>query len=290
MNNKNRISWSQFKQWRVCPHRWKLNYIDGLRKFDRNIYTMFGSAMHTVVQEYLRVMYAETIKSADSLDLNLMLRKELKKLFIEAQKEMGKNICTLEDMTEFYLDGVEILDYLKKKRALFFSKQGYELSGIELKLEYDLDNNVQYLGYIDLIIKDMIHNRIKIYDIKTSTKGWNKWQKADKTSTDQLLLYKKMYADQHNFPIDNIDIEFFVLKRKLYENVDFPQRRVQKVIPASGRISMSKLEKDFNTFISECFKKDGEYNTVNTYRKEPSANNCRFCEFRNDNTLCDRRV
>ena len=34
-----RISYSQFSQWVQCPHKWKLQYIDGHRQFKGNIYT-----------------------------------------------------------------------------------------------------------------------------------------------------------------------------------------------------------------------------------------------------------
>lgn len=290
MNDKLKVSYTQFKQWRICPWRWKLNYIDKLREFDQNIYTIFGSAIHHVIQEYLRTLFNETIAIADEMDLNLMLQEKLKELFLEAKKEMGKEICTLNDITEFYLDGVEILDFLKKKRADYFSKKGYELAGIELKLEKSMGKNIEFIGYIDLIIKDVIHNKIKIYDLKTSTRGWSAYQKKDKFSTDQLLLYKKIYSEKYGYPLDKIDIEFFILKRKLYENCDFPQRRVQKVVPASGSVSMNRLVTEFEKFISECFTDTGKYNLSNTYEKLSTPNNCRFCEFRTDKSLCDKGI
>ena len=90
-------------------------------------------------------------------------------------------------MTEFYNDGLKIIDFFKKKRGMYFSKKGYELLGIETP-NYDLPNNLKFKGFIDLIIKDNIRNRIKIIDIKTSSWGWNSG--LDKNKTDQLLLYK----------------------------------------------------------------------------------------------------
>ena len=48
-----------------CPHKWKLNYIDNLRQFGGNIHTIFGSAMHEVLQKYLEIMYYDTVKTAD---------------------------------------------------------------------------------------------------------------------------------------------------------------------------------------------------------------------------------
>ena len=169
----------------------------------------------------------------------------------------GEEFCTKDEMTEFYNDGLRILEFFKRKRGDYFSKKGYELLGIETALNYDLPNNLKFKGFIDLIIKDNIRNRIKIIDIKTSSWGWNKYTKADKNKTDQLLLYKSFYAKQFDMPLDRIDVEYFIVKRKLYENTDFPQKRVQKFVPANGKPSINKVIKRLQHFMEECYDKEG---------------------------------
>ena len=171
---------------------------------------------------------------------------------------------------------------------MYFSKKGYELVGIEVPIDYDLPNKIKFVGYIDVLIYDTVRDKYKIIDIKTSTMGWNKWAKADKTKTDQLLLYKQFYGAQHDIPLDKIDIEYFIVKRKLYEKVDFPQRRVQTFVPASGKPSINKVTNNIKSFIDECFV-DGKYNQEHIYRKEASKKNCRFCEF-NQTEYCDAGV
>ena len=89
--------------------------------------------------------------------------------------------------------------------------------------------------------------------------------------------------------MDKIEVEYFIVKRKLYENVDFPQRRVQKFVPANGKPSINQVVKRLDEFMSESFKSDGEYNTEHIYRKEPSKKNCRFCDF-NQTEFCDAGV
>ena len=284
------VSWSQFKQWRSCPYQWKLNYVDKLSTFTDNIYTMFGKSIHTVIQTYVKTLYMDTIKAADALDLNKMLETEMRSNFLKVKKKTGEQLCTLDEMVEFYSDGVQILDELKKRRAMYFTKKGYELVGIELKLNLGLPKNINFVGYIDLIIKDTIHNRIKIYDLKTSTKSWNKWKKADKNTTDQLLLYKTYYSIQYEFPLDRIDVEFFILKRQLYEGLEYPQKRIQLFSPANGKISLKKVNDGVAQFVTECFTEDGEYNLENNFKKLASPNNCRFCEFRTDKSLCDKGI
>ena len=284
-----KISYSQYSQWAVCPHKWKLNYIDELRTFKGNIHTLFGSAMHDVLQTYLTVMYNDTIKMADALPLASMLLHRMKKYYKEIVEDLhGEEVSSQEEMQEFYEHGLAIIEWFVKKRGMYFSKKGYELVGIEVPIEYDLPNKIKFVGYIDVLMYDTVRERYKIIDIKTSTMGWNKWAKADKTKTDQLLLYKQFYGAQHDIPLDKIDVEYFIVKRKLYDKVDWPQRRVQTFTPANGTPSINKVTNNIQSFIDECFI-DGKYNKEHIYRKEASKKNCRFCEF-NQTEYCDAGV
>ena len=281
-----RVSYSQYNQWVTCPYKWKLNYIDKLGVWTDSIHTLFGTSMHEVLQTYLTVMYNDTIKMADALPLDEMLLHRMKKNYNEImEKNGGEVFCEREDMEEFYSHGLTILDWFKKKRNMYFSKKGYELVGIEVPIDFELPNKIKFGGYIDVLLYDVRMDRYKIIDIKTSTMGWNKWAKADKKKTDQLLLYKYFYGIQHDIPVDKIDVEYFIVKRKLYEKVDFPQRRVQTFSPASGKPSINKLMNNLNQFIDESFI-DGEYNLQHNYIKQPSKKNCRFCEF-NQTEHCD---
>jgi|TARA_Y100000310_G_scaffold90722_1_gene88021 hypothetical protein len=274
----NRISYSQVSLYNNCPRHWKLRYIDKISKTEQNIHLIFGTAMHEVLQHYLNVMYKETIKNANELDLDRMLMNKLKTLFIKAKEEDGKEPCTKKDITEFYVDGITILDWFKKHRGSYFSKKGYKLIGCEIPIEYGLVKELTMVGYLDVVIHDELRDVIKICDIKTSTMGWNKWMKRDENKTQQLLLYKQFYSKQYNHPIDKIEVEYFIVKRKLYENVDFPQKRVQKFIPASGTVSMNKVANRLNTFIDTAFNEDGSY-TDKELLPTPSKKTCRFCEF-----------
>ena len=274
-----RISYSQLSMFSECPERWKLNYVDKLRVFESNIYLIFGTAMHEVLQEYLEVMYFDSVKNADKLKLEQRLHDKLIEGFKKAKEQDEKEPCTLEELKEFFQDGCDILDFVKKRRADYFSKRGYKLIGCEVPIDVDLRKNVKMIGYLDLVILDEYHNTLKIYDIKTSTMGWNKWMKKDENKTQQLLLYKQFYSKQYNHPIDKIEVEYFIVKRKLWEKAMFPQKRVQKFSPASGKPSMNKVAKRLNTFLDLAFDDDGEYNIENII-PTPSKKACKWCEFR----------
>tara|TARA_B100000073_G_C23680341_1_gene552275 strand:+ start:92 stop:949 length:858 start_codon:yes stop_codon:yes gene_type:complete len=274
-----RISYSQLSMFNECPQRWKLNYVDKLSISESNIYLVFGTAMHEVIQTYLDIMYNNSVKNAEKLDLNKMLFDNMCSEFIKAKEQDGKVPCTKEELSEFLQDGVEILDFIKTRRNQYFQKRDYELIGCEVPIELKLKKNVGFIGYLDLVILHKPTNTLKIIDIKTSTRGWNKYQKADKNKTQQLLLYKQFYAEQYNHPIENIEIEYFIVKRKLWENTDFPQKRVQKFVPASGKPSMNKVLKGLDLFLEVAFDDDGKYNTDKIFAL-PSKKACKWCEFR----------
>ena len=134
----NRISYSQISMYGDCPLRWKLNYVDKLRVSESNIHLIFGTAMHEVIQTWLEVMYNDSAKNADLLPLEEMLKDKLIEQFKIAEQEDGKPPCTKQEIQEFFEDGVEILDFFKKRRGDYFQKRNYELIGCEVPIEYDI--------------------------------------------------------------------------------------------------------------------------------------------------------
>jgi predicted RecB family endonuclease len=50
--------------------------------------------------------------------------------------------------------------------------------------------------------------------------GWNKYQKADKMKAAQLVAYKSYFSRQYGVPVDNIEVEFFIVKAKVGRRVN----------------------------------------------------------------------
>ena len=291
MATGNKISYSQYTQYANCPRQWKLNYVDKLSVYTQSIHTLFGSAFHETLQSYLTIMYEESAVAANKEDWHEILRKMMAKEYRKACA-MGQDpkFTNAEEMGEFYEHGILILDYVLSKRGVYFQKKNHELVGVEVPLlvPMDVNSNVKFRGYIDLIIKDTRDNTYKIIDIKTSTMGWNKYQKADKTKTAQLVLYKSYYAKQFNVPLENIRVEYFIVKRMLYENMDFPQKRVQIFNPAAGKPTMNNINNSVDEFVRNAFNEDGSHNTNREYIAVKGKNNknCKYCDFKNKPELC----
>ena len=159
------ISYSQYSMYAQCPRRWKLNYVDNLRKFNQSIHTLFGSAFHETLQGYLTVMYEGSVKEADSLKLGEILKGAMAKEYRKAMA-MGQEsgFTNKTEMREFFFDGVAILEYFLKKRGVYFSKKNTKLIGIETKLSLPLESNKNILfnGFIDIVMQDTNTGRYKI--------------------------------------------------------------------------------------------------------------------------------
>ena len=273
-----KISYSQFSMWDKCPYTWKANYVDKAETFKGNIYTLFGSALHETIQAYLVCFYERTIKEADALPLNDILLYRMKESYKQSKEQHGDDFeVTKEDMAEFYQDGVNIIEEFLKRKTSYFSKKNTELVGIEMNLNYDLPKDMRFVGYMDVVLHEKKTGRMRIIDIKTATMGWNKYMKADKNKTNQLLLYKHFMAKQLEISEDKIDVEYLILKRRLYENIIYPQKRIQSFSPASGKPSVNKVIKRLQEFIDECYDDKGKI-ISHDYEKCEKHKKCRSCK------------
>lgn len=280
------VSFSQFSQYSTCKHQWALNYVHSLQEYSPSIHTVFGTAFHETVQSWLQVLYNKTIKKAEELDLDQILLEQMRSVY---KKEKGninnKDFTTADEMKEFYQDGRAILKHLASKRGLYFSKKGVYLAGIEVPLVVELRENVYFKGFIDIVLYDQDLDKFTLIDLKTSTRGWNSYQKKDEIKTSQLLLYKHFFSQTFEVPLSNIDVEFMVVRRKLNEDLEFVPKRVQRVSPASGKIKMGKITSLLNEFVQNVFDEQGSY-IDKAYTPNPSKSTCMFCPFKKNKNLC----
>jgi len=283
---KKRVSFSQYSTFLKCPHKWYLDYVKNLRVKDDNINTTFGTAIHHAFQTYLTSLYKEGVGIADSLDV--------KKLFLDKFNEEIKKVKDVneEEFTDFIFDGNDIIYTFCKSanRLKYFPTKDYELVGIEIPLEIPIKNNVEFVGFIDIVLKERDKEYYRIIDFKTSSNGWNSYMKEDVSKLAQLHLYKSVYSKKFNVPLNNIEVEFFIVKRKLYENASFPQSRIQVFKPSAGPTIIKESIKSFVEFLDYGFTQEGNYNEVNEYIKVPgkAKKNCKYCIHHKTN--CDGKA
>jgi len=294
------ISYSQMSIFRGCPHRWKLQYKDKIKRFTSSIHTVFGTAIHEVMQHYLDVAYDKSFAVADrEMDMEEFFQEKfIGEYRNQYKKNKDQHFSSAEEMREFFDDGMGILNWFKKKRSRYFSKRGWHLVGCEIPLVIapnKMYNNILYAGFLDVVMYHEETETFKIIDIKTSTRGWRDQDKKNEDKQYQLLLYKQYFSEQYGIPLDKIEIEFFIVKRKVMdwddEKIMSPHQayRVQQFSPPSGKIKLGRAKKAINNFINECFNSNGDIKDIE-YPKSVSKWNCMFCPYKEDKENCGEGI
>ena len=283
------VSYSQYSMWRRCPHQWELAYLKGLAAYTASIYTIFGTAVHETMQHYLQVMYEQSAAAADREDIIALFNERFKSTYKSEFEKTKQHFSNPDEMREFYEDGINILEWFKKHRSQFFTTRNVVLLGIEMPLMVGLSKNLFLKGYIDFVLYDKDLDKVYIYDIKTSRSGWNDKAKKDDIKLAQILLYKEYFAKQYNIDIDKIEVEFFILKRKIWENDSFTIPYISSFKPPSGKIKRKQAADKFNMFLTECFDNEGKMINKD-HPKIVSKESCTYCPFNNNKELCDKNV
>jgi len=205
----NHISYSELKNWKECPFKHKIIYIDGIKGFKGNEYTAFGTAIHDVCENILLHPESESecrmyfdLKFIDQLKLLKEQDISLNKEMIMAMKQQGSDLSVLA------------LPAIKN------SFKEYEVFSTEEKIYEDIEgyeNKYKFKGYIDLVLKTS-DGKYHIIDWKSCSWGWNFKKKSDPMITYQLTFYKHYFAKKHNIDPSNIETHFALLKRTAKKN------------------------------------------------------------------------
>lgn len=274
------ISYSQLSMFTECPKKWSLQYREGHKQFTSTIHTVFGSALHEVLQHYLDVMYEKSGAEADRINTYDMFEEKLREEYTtQYKKNKNQHFSNPQELRQFFDEGIEIIRDFSKNKSKYFSKRGWWLVGCEVPIQVipnPLKPNVIYNGFLDVVMYHEPTDTFKIIDIKTSRQGWNNKVKKDELKQFQLILYKKFFSELFGVDPKKIEIEYFIVKRQLYEHEDFVIKRIQTFSPPSGKIKQKRAGDVLQTFITEAFTKEG-YKEVEHQPKE--NNNCKWCPF-----------
>lgn len=288
------VSYSQYSTYSSCPKRWALRYIDKEKEASESISFVYGTVMHNILQLFIKTMFTETLKKANQLDVNQLLFDGLREEYLERVKVNGSHFSSATELSAHYTYGCEILQYFKKHRAKYFSTKNTKLIGIELPIStsaFSTHPNTRLECHLDLVLYNTVIDKYSIIDFKTSKRGWNDWAKKDKFKTNQLVLYKKYFCELYNIDINKVDVQYFILKSEIDENSLWPQKRIQEFSPSHGKVSINSVYKDFEKFVTTCFKPSGEYNTDIQYPAlaKKAGYNCVFCPYVDREDLCPKQ-
>jgi len=202
------ISFSALKLWNECPYKYKLNYIDKIKSFEGNLYTAFGSAMHTVCE---KTLLKEWKQSEAPKNFKNEFFNEVEILPENVKQDMSSKM--FEDMID---QGVELAPLAIPFLNKFF--EDYKITSSEEQLYEPIEGEeIKFKGFIDLALKTS-DGKYHIIDWKTCSWGWDFKRKSDPMTTYQLTLYKYFFCIKHGIDPKNVETYFALLKRTAKKN------------------------------------------------------------------------
>ena len=209
------ISYSEWKNWHICPHYHKLTYIDKVTQFEGNIFTAFGKALHTVCEYTLTS--PEKYRKAGAIEalVKEQFLKELKALPEDEQQRAKRDF----KLKEWLVSGLEIVPDLYRCLTEKFGKLGedWEVLKAEEQLYVPIteftEAEKKFKGFIDLVVYSKRDEKIHLIDWKTCSWGWRREKKSDTILAYQLVFYKHFYARKYEVDPKDVDCHFVLLKR-----------------------------------------------------------------------------
>jgi RecB family exonuclease len=193
------ISFSALKIWSECAYKYKLNYLDGKKKFLGNEYTVFGTALHEACE---RKVLDPSVNEVEVFQNKFA--EELKNLSAEVIIEQ-KTIATMKAQGEMLAPLV--LDALKQ----YFGNYTVVAAEQELLLNIP-DTSFDFKGYVDLILQTD-DGKYHVIDWKSCSWGWGADKRNDAMINYQLTLYKHFFGTLKGIDPKNIETHFALLKR-----------------------------------------------------------------------------
>ena len=89
------ISYSQYAMWASCPYKWYLTYVEKKQPYQASIHTVFGTAMHETMQDYITVMYNESGTAADKINLEELFTERFRAIYSQEYEKTKEHFESL---------------------------------------------------------------------------------------------------------------------------------------------------------------------------------------------------
>jgi putative RecB family exonuclease len=251
LTGRDYISWSALSTFRTCPLKYKFRYIDGLPEESVSSALIFGTGIHTAVEQHYQAQLAGDPKP----DLDALLFA-YRSAWLPHDPEAIQFGSTETRASLDALAARMLTAFLNSPSA---SVQGRVL-GVEEEIRGMLVEGVPDLyGRVDLLTEDS--DSLVITDIKTSRGKWSQEQVED--SGEQLLLYSHLASEIA--PGKKIATRFLVLTKTKEPVVE---EHVREVEPAAVNRTLAGVERVWRAIESGVFY------------PAPSTMNCSGCGYR----------
>lgn len=165
-------SFSRLNSFYNCPYEWKLHYIECLEP-EHGFFDEYGSFMHKILEKYAK-------GELSLFELNKYYEENFND---EIPHDAPPN--NYVDLRQSYYD--KGLEYLNNIDLLL---DEYKILGVEKKVEFQIGGK-DFVGYIDLLVREKKTNRIIIIDHKSSSIKILKNGNISKTDQEHFKAFKR---------------------------------------------------------------------------------------------------
>ena len=251
LTGRDYVSWSALSTFRTCPLKYKFRYIDGLPEESVSAALIFGTGIHTAVEQHFQALLA-----GDTQPDVERLMFAYRSAWLPHDPDVIQFGSTETRGSLDALAARMLTAFLASPAA---SVQGRVL-GVEEEIRGMLVKGVPDLyGRVDLLTED--DDRLVVTDIKTSRGRWSQDQVED--SGEQLLLYSHLASEIS--PGKKIATRIMVLTKTKEPVVE---EHVREVEPAAVKRTLAGVERVWRAIESGVFY------------PAPSTMNCASCGYR----------
>jgi putative RecB family exonuclease len=251
LTGRDYVSWSALSTFRTCPLKYKFRYIDGLPEESVSSALVFGTGIHTAVEQH----YQAILSGDPKPDLDALL-------FAYRSAWLPHDPDAIQfgsSETRASLDALAA-----RMLTAFLSSPAASVSGRVLGVEEEIRGMLvegvpDLYGRVDLLTEDA--DRLTITDIKTSRGKWSAEQVED--SGEQLLLYSHLASEIS--PGKKIATRFLVLTKTKEPVVE---EHVREVEPGAVKRTLASVDRVWKAIESGVFY------------PAPSTMNCSGCGYR----------
>ena len=236
LTGRDYISWSALSTFRTCPLKYRFRYIDGLPEESVSSALVFGTGIHTAVEQH----YQSILSGDPKPDLDALLFA-YRSAWLPHDPDAIQFGSTETRASLDALASRMLTAFLNSPTA---SVQGRVL-GVEEEIRGMLVEGVPDLyGRVDLLTEDA--DTLVVTDIKTSRGKWSPEQVED--SGEQLLLYSHLASEIS--PGKKVQTRFLVLTKTKEPVVE---EHVREVEPAAVKRTLAGVERVWRAIESGVF-------------------------------------
>jgi len=251
LTGRDYVSWSALSTFRTCPLKYRFRYIDGLPEESVSSALVFGTGIHTAVEQHFQA----ALSGDPEPDLDALL-------FAYRSAWLPHDPDAIQFGSTETRSSLDAL--AARMLAAFLSSPAASVQGRVLGVEEEIRGMLvegvpDLYGRVDLLTEDA--DRLIVTDIKTSRGKWSQEQVED--SGEQLLLYSHLASEIA--PGKRIATRFLVLTKTKEPVIE---EHVREVEPAAMKRTLAGVERVWRAI------------ELGVFYPAPSTMNCASCGYR----------